>query len=202
MVYTTDTMNKWNDWYKNLDSTPSSFRYGDTETYSICYNWLQDCDRVEDWGCGTGGFKRFFKTESPKYIGIDGSVTPFADKHEDLELYKSSVEGICMRHVLEHNYNWKTILRNACQSFTKKMCLVLFTKFADQTTEIAHNLKHGVDVPDLSLGYQEILDIFEETNCVYELITLHTQTGYGIEHVFKLSKPNNDLHIYDKGLIA
>jgi len=39
------------------------------------------------------------------YIGIDGSNTKYADKIEDLVLYKTKVDAIHMRHVLEHNEN-------------------------------------------------------------------------------------------------
>ena len=78
---------------------------------------LKDCKIIEDWGCGMGWFKQFVKS---KYIGLDGSKTPHSDKKVDLTKYKSSVDGIFMRHILEHNFEWEKILRNACQSFTKK----------------------------------------------------------------------------------
>lgn len=188
---------KWNNWYKNLTQEQcGSFVYGDTETYKIGYTYLNTCDKIEDWGCGAGGFKRFFLQDgSHKYSGVDGSETPFADIKTDLINYQSNVEGIYMRHVLEHNYEWKQILENACQSFTKKMCLVLFTPFNTPTKEIAHNLKHGVDVPDLSLDKNELLDIFKKYNIQYKLITLITNTGYNIEHVFFLDKENIQLKL-------
>ena len=31
-----------------------------TITYELGYNFLKSCDKIEDWGCGAGGFKRFF----------------------------------------------------------------------------------------------------------------------------------------------
>jgi hypothetical protein len=180
---------KWNEWYKNVTSNDmGSFVYGNTVTYEKGYTFLQTCDKIEDWGCGTGGFKVFFTNNLNKYIGVDGSKTPFSDIKADLTTYNSNVEGIFMRHVLEHNYEWKLILENACKSFTQKMCLILFTPFSDKTTEIAHNLKHGVDVPDLSFDKNELINIFEMYNIKYELLTLNTNTGYNIEHVFYLSK--------------
>jgi hypothetical protein len=181
---------KWNEWYKDLDiNDPGSFRYGDTITYELGYNFLQNCDKIEDWGCGAGGFKRFFLNENlKKYIGVDGSKTPFSDVKTDLTNYCSNVDGIFMRHVLEHNYEWKLILENACKSFKKKMCLVLFTPFSDQTKEIAHNLKHGVDVPDLSFDKNELIKLFEIHNIKYELTTINTNTGYNAEHIFFLNK--------------
>jgi len=181
---------KWNYWYRDLNADDlGSFRYGDTVTYTLGYTYLQDCDKIEDWGCGTGGFKRFFLNgDLHKYIGVDGSKTPFADIKTDLTGYISNVDGIFMRHVLEHNYEWKQILENALKSFKKKMCLVLFTEFSSETKEIAHNLKHGVDVPDLSFNKNELIELFEIYDIKHELITINTATGYNIEHVFYLTR--------------
>lgn len=185
---------KWNNWYSGLTKNDiGSFRYGDTITYKLGYEYLKFCDKIEDWGCGTGGFKRFFMNDYlNKYIGIDGSKTPIADIKIDLTEYISNVDGIFMRHVLEHNYEWKKILENACKSFIKKMCLVLFTplnnEINNQTIEIAHNLKHGVDVPDLSLNKNELIQIFEKYNINYELKVIESQTSYNVENIFFLNK--------------
>ncbi len=181
---------KWNDWYKNLSKKDmGSFVYGDTISYKLGYDFLKSCNTIEDWGCGAGGFKRFFiNKDLYKYKGIDGSKTPFSDVKADLTTYISNVDGIFMRHVLEHNYNWKNILSNACISFKMKMCLILFTPFNNYTIEIAHNLKHGVDVPDLSFDKNEITHIFDKYKIRYELTTIQSNTGYGIEHIFYLYK--------------
>jgi hypothetical protein len=91
-------LGKWNKWYTGLQGTlPSSFRFADTITYSLGAKFLEDCTIVEDWGVGAGGFKKY----RPDAIGIDGSQTPFADKIVDLVNYRSNVDGIFMRHVLE-----------------------------------------------------------------------------------------------------
>ena len=94
-------MDKWNSWYKDLKKEDiGSFRYSDTVTYQLGYDFLKDCSNIEDWGCGTGGFKRFFTKENAnKYIGIDGSITPFSDIKADLTQYTSKVDGIFMRHI-------------------------------------------------------------------------------------------------------
>lgn len=184
-------MNKWNEWYKDLQLIDCNFvKYGDTISYELGYNFLNSCNKIEDWGCGIGGFKLFFYNNNnlDKYIGIDGSNTPHADIKTDLITYSSDIDGIFMRHVLEHNYEWKDILNNACKSFKKKMCLILFTPFSDETTEIAHNLKHGVDVPDLSFNKNDLINIFKSHNINYELTTINSNTGYGIEHIFFLEK--------------
>jgi hypothetical protein len=176
-------LGKWDDWYKNLSpATPSAFRYADTVTYLIAAAFTADMEEVEDWGCGAGGFKRFCRG---RYIGIDGSKTPFADKIVDLCAYTSSVDGIVIRHVLEHNYNWTEILKNAMKSFRRKLCVVLFTPFAppEGTTEITHNREHGVDVPDLALPRALIEEQF--AGCEFVLYdNLPTPAGYGVEHVY------------------
>jgi len=174
---------KWDAWYKELPSTPSAFRYSDTITYQLAANFLSDCAVVEDWGVGGGGFLNY----RPDAIGIDGSNTPFAKKtYVDLCNYVSECDGVHMRHVLEHNYEWKHILHNAFKSATKKICITLFIEMtSNETKEIAHNLKHGVDVPDLSLSENEFMDIIQSYNpSHYTVESLPTQTGYGREIVY------------------
>jgi hypothetical protein len=177
---------KWDEWYKTL--TPQdmgSFRYGDTVTYRMASAFLVDMDEVEDWGCGAGGFKRFCRA---RYVGVDGSKTPFADRIVDLCDYSSRVEGVLMRHVIEHNYQWEKILDGAVRSFTRKLCLILFTPFAEETREIAHNRAHGIDVPDLSFCRDDIERRLGGLR--WELFdNIPTETGYGLEHVYLVWKP-------------
>jgi hypothetical protein len=177
---------KWDGWYQGL--TPQdmgAFRYGETVTYLMAAAFLADLSEVEDWGCGAGGFKRFCRG---RYVGVDGSNTPFADRIVDLCTYTSRVEGLVMRHVLEHNYEWEKILDGAVRSFTRKFCLILFTPFSDVTREIAHNRAYGVDVPDLSLSRSSIEARF--VGLKWELFdNIATATGYGVEHVYLVWRP-------------
>jgi hypothetical protein len=174
-------LGKWNEWYKDL--TPQdmgSFRYGDTVTYLMASAFLADVSDVEDWGCGAGGFRRYRRKG---YVGVDGSRTPFADRIVDLCTYTTRVEGVLMRHVIEHNYQWEKILDGAIRSFTRKLCLILFTPFAAETREIAHNRMRGVDVPNLSFSRTDIEGKFAGLR--WELFdNIPTDTGYGIEHVY------------------
>ena len=183
-------MDKWNELYKNLDvSIPNSFKYSDTVTFEKGFKWLKSCETIEDWGCGAGGFKRFFTEDvKNKYVGIDGSITPFSDVKADLITYTSCTQGIFIRHVLEHNYEWAKILDNALKSFTEKFCLVLFTPFFESTQQIRHNASDGIDIPDISFSKTDITNIFSQNDCVYTLESLHTDTGYGIEHIFYITK--------------
>lgn len=176
-------LGKWDGWYEGVD-TIGSFRYGNTVTYQLAADFLSDIKEVEDWGCGTGGFKRLYKG---KYTGLDGSANPFVDKVVDLRTYRSKVDGIMMRHVLEHNYDWAAILLGAVSSFRKKFCLVLFTPFVETTHEIAHNKKHGVDVPDIAFNQKDIERFFKGLNWRLQ-DNIKTRTGYRVEHVYYVEK--------------
>jgi hypothetical protein len=174
-------MGKWDNWYNGIKQM-GSFRYGNTKTYQLAADFLQGLE-VEDWGCGTGGFKRL---HSGKYIGLDGSQTPFVDKLVDLRDYRSSVEGIMMRHILEHNYDWNKVLGNALASFQKRFCLIIFTPFQEVTKEIAHNEKHGVDVPDIGFNKEELDHYF--LGLKWRMETIKTRTAYGIEHIYFIER--------------
>ena len=178
---------KWDNWYEGLSSAPGAFKYSDTVTYELGCNFLSDCLVVEDWGTGAGGFKRF----RPDAIGVDGSNTPHAEKkYVDLVRYLSECDGIFMRHVLEHNYNWGAILRNALQSASRKLCIVLFTPISEVgSKEIAHNKIHGVDVPDMSLGRDELNAVFRDFQLrKITMEQIESATGYGIEYILYIEK--------------
>ena len=174
-------LNKWNKWYKDTKTIKS---FGDKRTYKLATDFLADMEEVEDWGCGAGGFKQFYKG---KYLGIDGTKTPFVDKVADLRGYRSEVDGILIRHVLEHNYDWQEILSNALLSFKKKFCLVLFTPFVKVTKEIAHNKKHGVDVPDIAFSKEDIERYFEGLKWRLQ-DNIKTRKGHGVEHIYYVEK--------------
>jgi hypothetical protein len=117
---TTNSAGQWA--YKDSDQDA---RYGDEQSYVKAAEFLDGCGPVvEDWGCGTGYARRFF-TKS-RYIGVDGSGAKWTDVVSDLALHRSSPDGILMRHVLEHNFNWPEILKNAIRCFTKRMVIVFF----------------------------------------------------------------------------
>lgn len=175
-------LGKWNKWYKKV-KVIGSFWYGDTVTYKLAADFLADMPEVEDWGSGAGGFKRFY---NGKYIGVDGSQNPFVDKVADLTAYQSEVDGLVMRHVLEHNYAWRKILSRAILSFKKKFCLIIFTPFQAETGEIAHNKKHGVDVPDIAFAKSDIE--WYLTGFKWRMETHKTKTGYGIEYIYYIEK--------------
>ena len=177
---------KWDNWYKELGETPSAYKYSETETYKIAADFLRGLDAVEDWGVGAGGFLNHL----PTAIGVDGSDTPFAQKKFiDLCNYVSKVNGVHLRHVLEHNYEWKQVLINALTSAKDKLVITFFIPFSGgETKELAHNLIYGVDVPDLSISKKEfdiILQSFSTKKI--EIISLENGTAYGIEIIYKIT---------------
>ncbi len=171
-------LGKWNKWYS--DDKLSKIKYGDTTTYKLASEFLKECDSLEDWGCGVGGFREFYKG---KYLGIDGTKNPHVDKVFDLRNYRSNPEGVLLRHVLEHNNDWEQVLT----SFEKKLCIVIFTPFADKTHEIAQNKKFGVDVPDISFRREDIENKFR--GLIWRCETIKTASAYGLETIYYLEKP-------------
>jgi hypothetical protein len=133
---------RWHDFY---DKAAGPVRFGQDRSYRIAAAFLKDCDHVQDWGCGTGWLRQYVQGE---YFGIDGSG-PHADEWADLVEYKSEAEGICLRHVLEHNDDWRVILANALGSFRRRLVIVLSTGLADEDVELSFNKRIGV--PDIAL---------------------------------------------------
>lgn len=173
-------LGRWDTWYKGLVEPAT---YGDPTTYILGARWLEECELVEDWGVGKGGFQLFREGETR---GIDGSATPFADVTADLASYTSKVCGIFIRHVLEHNYEWRTILSNACSSAAYRIFLALFTPVASLTHEIAFNQEIGV--PDISFSLSDVADVFYDHGFIFRATPLQTGTQYGVETIFEAER--------------
>jgi hypothetical protein len=92
--------------------------------------------------------------------GIEGTASSVCDEVVDLVAYRSTVPGIFMRHILEHNRMWDRILDNALASFTERMALILFTPEKASTEEIAWAPELGV--PDIAFRLADITDRFPE----------------------------------------
>ena len=162
------------------------FNYGDDVTLRIGMAYLDGHGTIEDWGCGFGHARQFARTSH--YVGVDGS-SDRADKIVDLAAYKSDVDCIFMRHILEHNTDWRRILANAVASFRKRMVLVIFTPMADKTRQIgttADGRLTAVPVPDISFRKDDLTDVFKHLNYWEE--SFRTDTQYGTEHVFYIQK--------------
>jgi len=174
---------KWDRWYLGLQERAP---YGDTESYQLGADWLAGCSIIQDWGCGKGWFAKFM-SEDQTYIGVDGSHTPFANVITDLATYRSSTDGLFMRHVLEHNYEWVQILTNAVDSFTYRMALILFTPLEDETREITFAEDPGV--PDLALGRSQLEQIITTGGATIAWAgAFPSNTQYEWETVYLLEK--------------
>ena len=168
----------WN--YENVDK----FFYGDDVTYRKGIAFLDGHGSIEDWGCGFA-HARTFVTKS-EYVGLDGS-SKHADKIVDLRKYTSDADCLFMRHVLEHNFDWRHILANAIASFRKRMVLVIFTPLTETTRVIATSTDlTSIPVPDISFRKEDLTEYFKELK--YSEESLQTDTQYQMEHVFYIEK--------------
>lgn len=172
-------LSNWTPWYLNADK---QLPYGDTVTYFMAEDWLRGLD-VEDWGCGYGWFKN---VHYGNYKGIDGTNSRWCDKVEDLRTYKSSSPGILLRHVLEHNHDWKQVLDNAVASFTKKLCIILFTPLVDETKVIVEDVC-GLGVPDIAFNLSDIVSRLE---CPFYVDSTASGSVYGVETIIRVQRNN------------
>lgn len=179
-------LGRWDPWYRGGTGKRLAACYGPSDTYVAAEAWLKGL-AVEDWGCGYAQFREFH--EGP-YRGVDGSAG-WADVVADLTVYRSSPtarpEGILLRHVLEHNRDWRRILMNAVTSFDKRMVLIVFTP--DSGTRKEKVLAHvdAVDVDDLSLPFAEIEAFFGDCK-VLDRQHYPTATGYQGETLWRVEK--------------
>ena len=173
----TDTnVGKWDRWYGFVDpATPEP--YGDSPSYQMIADFVEGLD-VRDWGCGKGWLRRFIPAD--RYLGVDGSQTPFADIIADLADYTTPSGAVVLRHVLEHDRRWLTILRNAARAAQQRLAIVLFTPPAATTHEIAWNDDPGV--PDIAFALGDITaELGDFTVKIDTFQSLATQ--YGVETV-------------------
>jgi glycosyltransferase involved in cell wall biosynthesis len=158
------------------------YSYGDDATYRKGMEFLdRPGDVIEDWGCGTGYAKKFVTLGT--YRGIDGSPGGSTDHVVDLRRYTSEADCIFMRHVLEHNPFWREILKNALSSFRKRMVLIVFTPFMDETRHLEDSWS---GIPTIAFRKQEVTELFEGLSYTEE--PLQTDTEYGVEHIFYFEK--------------
>jgi len=167
--------------YQNVEP----FCYGDDTTYQKGIAFLDGHGTIEDWGCGFAHAKKF--VQKSRYIGIDGSRSEFSDKVADLREYTSKVDCILMRHVLEHNYDWRKVLANAVASFKKRMVLIIFTPLTGTTRRIAlSQVVTSSPVPDISFRREDLTEFFKQFRYTEE--SLETDTQYSKEHIFYIEK--------------
>ena len=161
--------------------------YGDATTARVAGGYLNRADvlTVEDWGCGLGGFKHCIGAWQ-RYVGIDGSRSPYSDLVADLENYSGGADAVHLRHVLEHNPGWERILDNALRSFGRRMVLTTFTPFQDVTRVIARYPNFngtGIEMVDIGFFRDDIVRRFGNLSW-FSIENIRTETQYGTEHMF------------------
>ena len=138
------------------------FQYGnDATTYYLAGRYLSGNGLVEDWGCGTAWARLFI---GAPYRGVDIAKSKWNDVVADLRTYipDEPVPKIFMRHVLEHNWDWREILHNMLRSFTDRATLILFLKPGDKDVN-TYRTPNCPDsyVPGLSLCEADLEAIIE-----------------------------------------
>jgi glycosyltransferase involved in cell wall biosynthesis len=163
-----------------------SFAYGADTTYEKAIAFLdQPGATIEDWGCGTAYAKRFVTAGT--YRGVDGSPAGSTAEVVDLRRYRSRADCILLRHVLEHNGDWRDILTNAVESFQRRMVLVIFTPFVERTQYVHVDRKAGI--PTIAFRKDDLVELFRHLPYTEEHLT--TATEYGVEHIFYFTRPGS-----------
>lgn len=181
---------KWGPWYDKLPPDMVPTAYGPSPAYELGAGWLIGCSLVEDWGCGLGYMR--YLIPAANYRGIDGTSSDFCDEVVDLSTYRSSVPGIYMRAVIEHNYDWATILANALASFTERMALVVFTPTDGPTRQV--DFVEELGVPDIAIALDDIIAAIDEPgNILCHREAIPVEMGYGQETIFYLERSKEEL---------
>ena len=179
------------EWDRIYEKESEARTMGMVTTYRDAVSFLDLPDvSIEDWGGGKGKAREFLQVATD-YRVVDGSGHLELDAHgipaqeyKDLCWYKSDppVDCILIRHVLEHNEQWRMILSNALESFTRRLVIVTFTPFSTTgQTEIYHNSIHPAWV-ERSLPREEIEEAIEKYHYDY------TITPYGkYEHIIRIA---------------
>ena len=158
--------------------------YGGDESYTLAAQWVEGCAHVEDWGCGKGYLRNFIPPE--RYRGVDGTSSKFSDEVADLTEYASSVEGIVLRHVLEHEHSWDRILTNALASCTQRLFIALFTPLQDKTTVLFTEPDYE-NVPVIGFRLEDITDRLSEMT-KYTVDTILSDTAFGEETLIRVER--------------
>jgi hypothetical protein len=146
-----------------------------------------DIQTIEDWGCGWCGFSSYISSRQ-KYFGIDGS-SPKADKRCELVAWTSDCDAILLRHVLEHNKDWRIILQHAINSFRKRLVIVICTRFSSEqrvVSRIPNWKKSNRVMVDISFKKDDVVELLSGCKWTYELVESHTQ--YGQENIFYVKR--------------
>ncbi|HEY0985311.1 glycosyltransferase [Schlesneria sp.] len=181
---------KWEVFFRGADPFP----FGADTTYQLGAEFLSGCRDVEDWGCGAQWFRQVMSGINPdiRVTGLDGSAG-LCDRVVDLCDYVPTdpPDGLMMRHVLELNADWRTILDQALKSFTHRMVLILYTPMADEEKSLCEYLfPDGSSCAYLALPQHELEQMFERHGLRYvqEAIAI-PGSQFGHETLYRISRP-------------
>lgn len=146
-------------WVENYQKAHVVLPYGELDTYQRMADGLRDCQTIEDWGGGLGKLRTYL-THHQQYLLVDGCPSDFVDVVQSLEERHSQVDGVALRHVLEHNHNWETIFRNALASARMIVSLCVFTPFTRKAT-VNLAFQYGTAAPELALPLPTLLTLAE-----------------------------------------
>lgn len=172
----------WNSLYSQSDTAA---RYGDAVSYQLGSIFLGDCPSVQDWGSGQGYF-RTIHSSPDRVTNVDGSESESVDTVVDLRSHRSSVDGIFMRHVLEHNLEWRAILNNATESASRKLFIAIYTPILDREL-LLQEYSHP-NVAELALPIVSIVEVLEGAGFDVDVSLILSNTGYGKECLLACSK--------------
>ena len=179
-------------WDSKYAGNPERQMYADPLSAELAGEWLRrdDIVTVEDWGCGFGGFSAYLG-DWQSYVGVDGSASPHADVRADLISYTSQADAIHLRHVLEHNPDWRKILSNVLVSFRKRAVVTIFTPFSEVEQILAkypNFLGTGATMVDISLIKKDVDQMIADRLGVYKIEKeIKSNTQYGKEYIYFLS---------------
>jgi glycosyltransferase involved in cell wall biosynthesis len=154
-------------------------------TYKRAGAYLSGVGQVEDWGCGSAYFQRFIPLEN--YRGVDDHPSSLGQVVADLADFRSTTDGILLRHVLEHDRRWRTILRNALASFRKRMVIVISTPFKHATTEVVRTEREQSAHVEIHFARADLVREFRGIAFRIEE-NVKTESPHQREHLFYLSK--------------
>lgn len=177
---------KWDRWYELPGVIESRQPFGKLHTYHEACSWFEGVSLVADWGCGKGYFGELFKGQ---VIGIDGSHSPYADVIADLTEYKEKSPGILIRHVLEHEPNWRLVLKNALTAFTDKAMLIFFIAPGNGPDQDLY-WEEDPGVPNLRIDMKSLHELIESSGCNWSRQEMGQKTigKFGREVVYKFSR--------------
>jgi len=187
--------NVWNEWwpdlYGHLDE-PRSYP-GNPDTYKIAGGFFAGEKLVEEWGCATTWGKQFIPAP---YRGVDGGPSKFVDVVADLREYSSDVPNAIIRHVLEHNWDWRKILDNFMGSFTEKAAIILFIPMGRH--DINRSFENRVDEPKTPPGLQldevSFWDLVSRpgVSVVRDEVLTNDTPPFGYERIILLERRDNE----------